>query len=483
MNKIRDNPAIETLFFMTYFLFQSITCREARKVGKIEEGKKGFLSGEKKYLKDLNIAVICDELTYVNFSRECHLYALTPNNWKQVLEDYQIDLFLCESAWEGRKRDHQCWRGRIYKNHFVKFETRKVLFDILDACRKRKIPTVFWNKEDPTYFGNPRYDFVDTALHFQYIFTTAQECVKKYQELGHKQTNVLMFGFSPDFYNPKGSGIKEKKAVFAGSWFGEDKGRCAMESALFDKVINENIPLEIYDRQSGSRKKNRQYPQKYQRFVHQAVGQEALGEIVKKSLYALNINTVMCSETMFARRVYELMASNVYIISGASSAMSKWLKGRYSQVGDPLPHNVEEICRDNVNYVFQNHTNKQRLTDMLNKIGYPVKQEKISVAVCSSKYDYGCYQEGKISVYTVKSMDEISTDFQYFIIWENEKLPQLEKMAVHFDYLTEDCGVRISKNHFYQTVEDDDNVGVLFPVGMLKLIHSGTAVKTKKYQI
>ena len=35
----------------------------------------------------------------------------------------------------------------------------------------------------------------------------------------------------------------------------------------------------------------------------------------------------------------------------------------------------------------------------------------------------------------------------------------------------------------YQTVEDDDNVGVLFPVGMLKLIHSGTAVKTKKYQI
>ena len=47
MNKIRDNPAIETLFFMTYFLFQSITCREARKVGKIEEGKKGFLSGEK----------------------------------------------------------------------------------------------------------------------------------------------------------------------------------------------------------------------------------------------------------------------------------------------------------------------------------------------------------------------------------------------------------------------------------------------------
>ena len=78
---------------------------------------------------------------------------------------------------------------------------------------------------------------------------------------------------------------------------------------------------------------------------------------------------------------------------------------------------------------------------------------------------------------------KIDMDFQYFIIWENEKLPQLEKMAVHFDYLTEDCGVRISKNHFYQTVEDDDNVGVLFPVGMLKLIHSGTAVKTKKYQI
>ena len=93
-------------------------------------------------------------------------------------------------------------KGVIYKSNNVKYNNRKVLFNILEYCRVHGIKTVFWNKEDPKFCGNEQYNFVDTALHFDYIFTTAEECVVYYQLLGHKNVYVLPFGVSVKLYNP-----------------------------------------------------------------------------------------------------------------------------------------------------------------------------------------------------------------------------------------------------------------------------------------
>ena len=59
---------------------------------------------------------------------------------------------------------------------------------------------------------------------------------------------------------------------------------------------------------------------------------------------------------MFARRVYELMAINVYIISNKSLALERNFCGKYSGLEDDIPKDTRQICRENVDEVFMNHT-------------------------------------------------------------------------------------------------------------------------------
>ena len=320
LTQLRKNSIFETLFFAGYFAFKKFECKDAHVVKKKSFKKFSEHETKEKLLKDYNIAIICDELTYVNFAKECNLYVLTPNNWKNVFAENKIDLFLCESAWNGLDRHKKCWRGRIYKNHDVLFETRKTLFQILDYCKENQIPTAFWNKEDPTYFEHKKSDFVDTALKFQYIFTTAEECVTLYEQKGHNKVYILTFGFSPQLYNPLHDEGKKCRAVFAGSWYGENEERCQAEAKLFEKVLEA--------------RKNRKYPERFKPYVQAALTQQDLAEEFKRSKYAININTVTESSTMLARRVYELMASNVYIISNETKALQLQFAGKYCREKD-----------------------------------------------------------------------------------------------------------------------------------------------------
>lgn len=482
---LRNNTLVETVLFYIYFITLKIKNKEARASRSIpvlkQTAENPHLQG--KAISDLNIAIISDEMTYENFAFECHLYNLTPHNWVDVFSKNRIDIFFCESAWEGIKSQKQCWRGKIYKNQKLLFENRKELLKILAYCKKNQIPTVFWNKEDPTYFGNPKYNFVDTALYFDFIFTTAEECVRKYQERGHKNVHVMTFGFSPFLYNPLGSTDKEKKAVFAGSWFAEQKQRCNTLCDLLRKVLNQGIPVVIYDRQSSSRQVSRQYPEEFQKYVQPSIPQALLAEEIKHCYYAININTVIDSPTMFARRVYELMASNVYIISGESSGMNHLLKGRFAGINDEIPENPVMICRENVNYVFRSHTNRIRLANMLRDMCYDFVQPDLHVEICSALPKILITCDEKTSFSIVESIEEISKNSEYFILWNTENDLPLDSLLPHFSYISDNCGISICDLNLYQYTEDSNNYGVLFPIKMLDQLRADINVKTKKYHI
>lgn len=484
--RFRENALFETIFFAGYFALKKITCKETCANRKNEYILENVIDApiKEKPLKEYHIAIVCDELTYVNFSKECHLYVLTPNNWRNVFAEHTIDLFLCESAWNGCDIHNQCWRGRVYKNHNVLFETRKTLFQILAYCKENNIPTVFWNKEDPTYFGNRRYDFVDTAMQFQYIFTTDAECVERYKAKGHKNVFVMTFGFSPQIYNPKFEDEKQWRAIFAGSWYAEEKQRCSDEEQIFRKILSENIPLVIFNRHSASNRTDRQYPEEFRPYVHDAISQEILSREIKRSSYAININTETQSKTMLARRVYELMASNIYIISNDARAMRINFDGRYSTANDEIPINYEKICRENVDYVFRYHTNKARIETMLQQIGLPVRVEQTKIAICSENIsDQLADKKQNYAVTFVKDLSDITAQYQYFVLWDGVAAIDIPKMLPHFDYLDGQCGVRVNEQNLYHIVEDNDNENVLFPITLLKYLQTNTDIVLQKYHV
>lgn len=379
--KFQDLPIVSTLSFLVYIKIRPFLARRLKGLLFQSSSRPQKRIAEKaEKINGLKIAFICDEMTYRDFKEECQAIYLTPDNWKKVMKEEKPDFLFCESAWSGIFEYPDCWRCRIYRNHYVLFEHRKELLRILSYCRNQDIPTVFWNKEDPVFFGNKRYDFVDTALKFDYVFTTAKECIPYYQERGHRKVFVLMFGFSPSifYYLP---GVRKKNtAVFAGSWYADQPERCRDMEEIFDEIISKGISLEIYDRHYGSANPIHQFPEKYSRFLRPKVKYEELVKIYNQADYGIDINTVKNSETMFARRVFELMACGMIVISNESLGLKRLFNNRIWFIGEAFDQNRKEaIRRENMAEVNQKHTCKKRLEEIVEKV------ETIKLKNCDGK--------------------------------------------------------------------------------------------------
>lgn len=269
---------------------------------------------------EVRVAFVCDEMTWLDFRDSCRSLFLSPRTWREQMDRFQPQMFFCESAWDGAMCGWPDWRGRVYRNQEVFFENRKVLLDILEYCHREGIPTVFWNKEDPPLF-HQRYDFVDTALRFDWIFTTSVECVPLYQARGHKRVFVLPFGVNTSLFYPCARTVEPGRILFAGSWFGDMPQRCRDMCMLFDHVLSTGMTLDIYDRKSGSGDDVFRFPERYRPYIRQGVPYERLPGILSRYEYAINVNSVTDSHTMCSRRVLQMAACGMKIISNSSPAM------------------------------------------------------------------------------------------------------------------------------------------------------------------
>ncbi len=373
-----------------------------------------------KRLSDVRMAMIADTMTFDCFSSVCRCKALTAKNWRAEFAAFAPQVFFCESAWSGCEESRGCWRGQIYKTKLGIFENRRTVLEILEYCSKTGIPTIFYNKEDPTSFDDPYHNFVDLALRFDYIYTTSEECVPKYYALGAKFCKVMQMGFSLSYYNPLHDGKERTGAVFAGSYYAEHKLRCRQMEELFDDILAKGIPLTIYDRNSEEQNSSKRFPAKYQPYVKPAVPFKALGQELKKYRYAVNINTVVDSKTMFARRIFEVMALGLYVISNPSEGLKETFGSRISFTGEELPQEARyrSAVRENLRYVMENHSYENRMQMLCRDIGLTVEREKPKI-ICLPEHcaDFTALPEA---------------DYYYF----GEALQEdLQRAATHFAYL------------------------------------------------
>lgn len=109
----------------------------------------------------------------------------------------------------------------------------------------------------------------------------------------------------------------------------------------------------------------------------------------------ININTVKSSPTMYARRVYEGLASGTPIISNYSLGMEKQFGDiiGYSENEDELDDYLAKLNNDASEYnkikqlgirrVLSEHTYKQRLLQVSSKLGYAFKKsvEKVTFII------------------------------------------------------------------------------------------------------
>ena len=330
----------------------------------------------KKPSNDIRVALIADDFTRTCLEYECQVYDLTPLNYRLVLKLWRPDLLFVESAWQGR---HNAWKYKIASYPDYPKRNNLALRKVVNYAGKLGIPCVFWNKEDGVHFDR----FISSASMFDFIFTVDVNCIERYHARIGRNVVVkpLMFAVQPAVHHLCGNGYKENRACFLGSYSNHiHERRRKWQDMLF--AASSEIGLTIFDRNSSRKSRIYRYPQLSGVEIRKSVKHEETAQIYRNYMVSLNVNTVEDSETMFSRRLIEIIASGGLAITTPAMSVDKYFKNychvvSSEEAGRELFRELKngwrpfefEMVRSGAEYIHQHHTWAHRLKTVLETIG------------------------------------------------------------------------------------------------------------------
>ncbi|WP_298774413.1 glycosyltransferase [uncultured Shewanella sp.] len=319
----------------------------------------------------LKMAVIVDEATCLGLQEEAQLIHLTPLNWRWCINVHKPDLLFVESAWRGFNAS---WQKKV-----VDLDTNEnsSLKRLTDYCRKKSIPTIFWNKEDPIHFER----FLQAAMCFNVLYTTDSNCIPKYKALAHSfhAINILMFAAQPKLHFSTQT-KRLSSIAFLGGFYGEELPNRSEEQLHILQALKQQN-LVIYDRFWTSQQSCR-FPQSLIDNCRPAVSEKAIYALYNQYQVYLNFNTVQHSHTMLSRRVFELAASASPMLSTPSYAIENIFGSHIIQIQqtDPVSSLYQDYLKDDgkrlkdakiiQEIVLDQHTWQHRLAQIKMDIGF-----------------------------------------------------------------------------------------------------------------
>lgn len=269
--------------------------------------------------RNLRVAAVVDAFTAACLAPEVRLLSVDARIWRLQLAAFRPHLLFVESAWRGRAGS---WTGKVAR--YPGRPRSRTLDRVVDYCRARGIPTVFWGKEDPVLFDR----FVDAARLFDVVFTTDADCVDAYVArcgLPPDRVHPLPFAAQPALHYPP-RGPRTDTVCFAGS-YGEPEfaDRRRHLDMLLDAAAD--FDLVIYDRNSAAKTAHKAFPPRFARYLRPAIDYRRLADEYRRHKVFLNVNSVATSPTMFARRVFELLACGTAVVSTPSVGMERLFGG------------------------------------------------------------------------------------------------------------------------------------------------------------
>lgn len=326
----------------------------------------------------LRVAAILDEFSYQAFASECELVQLRPDRWAKQLDSFDPDLVFIESAWAGENR---AWHTKVA---LLAPELR----ELLAACRKRSLPTVFWNKEDPVWYGR----FADVAGLVDYVFTTDIDCIPLYRwELEHNRIYLLPFAAQPALHNPIQTHERKHAACFAGAYYSQYEERQRDFISLI-RGVSRLMPVDIYERRHSVGGKRNMFPKEFAAMLRGTLPYHDINFAYKGYRWGINVNTIKTSRSMFARRVWELLASNTPVISNESVGMRLLLGDAViaSDDAEKLTATLEQFNGEasyrrlrlvGLRTVMSAHTYRHRLDFIRAALGMPRRAQPAPIVV------------------------------------------------------------------------------------------------------
>lgn len=275
-------------------------------------------NGSRYYKKfDKTIGIITDEFMYNYYKDAVNLIYINYFDYKSILENNDIDIFMFVSCWRGM--DNNDWRAGNPNGALQK----ESIYEVIEICKEKGIPTVFQSIEDPSNYGS----FADIAKRCNYIFTTDKDKINDYKNYCNNENVFLLeYGVNPLFHNPIGIKNQEKldAVLFAGSWMKRYSDRCNDMIKLFDGVLESGKKLDIIDRNFNLEMEPYYYPKKYIPYTTEPINHLDLQKVQKLYNWIINLNSIKYSSTMCAMRIYEAQALGNILLSNYSISVNNY---------------------------------------------------------------------------------------------------------------------------------------------------------------
>ncbi|MGG5751853.1 glycosyltransferase [Zafaria sp. Z1313] len=341
------------------------------------------------------IGIIADLFLYKSFEGLADFVAITPENYEEHRES--LELLLVVSTWRGL--DNASWVG-LGGNSDVR---ATLLERIIPLYRAAGIPVVYYSKEDPPNYRR----FAPLAAHCDFVFTSAVEMIPRYQRdcPGAAGYDVLPFGVNPRFHSPIGSRTAPSNAAFfAGSWFtGKYAGRAKWGTRILDGLAAANgYSLTIFNRNSAIENGKYDFPLRYSPYINDAVGHDFLLDLQRVSDVAVNLNSVMASQSMYANRAVELQAAGTLVVSSYNQGLNSrfpqiHIANSVRDVRDMLDtlsfEELREVQAAGIRSVFDTELSLYRLDKILETAGLAAPRPGLTVDVVAPTPDDALREE------------------------------------------------------------------------------------------
>lgn len=279
-------------------------------------GKKSWPSK----VKNIRLISILDEISETSWSEEFKLFRLVKSKFEEQIGVSTANGMFIESCWKGNEGE---WEY-AFTSPGLKHKNAQNLLKALDIAKEKRLPILFWNKEDPMHYEK----FLPIAKKCDVVFTTDSNKLDSYKkDLGHDNIYCLPFAANPYICNPMNrSRYEEENICFAGSYYsvGHDDRKLQMDEMLPALLKLNGV---IYDRMSKLDNERYYFPNVYKNILRDSVSFKDMTALYKHFKIFLNVNTITDSPTMMSRRVYELLACGTPVISTPSKAIEKQFSG------------------------------------------------------------------------------------------------------------------------------------------------------------
>lgn len=346
----------------------------------------------KKLPADFKAVSIMDEISEECWKYEFKSFRIDRKNYKHQIDHSTATFAFLESCWKG---NDGAWEY-AFTSPGLKHANAQALLDLIPRLKKRKIPVVFWNKEDPMHYDR----YLPIAKQANIIFTTDSNKVPDYQrDVPGADVYAVPFAAQQKICNPSDRFRKTPESVcFAGSYYseGHDERKRQMH-ALLPSIIEFNGA--IYDRFSKLGNDRYKFPDQFQPFIRDAVPFNEVVKLYKQFKVFLNVNTIIDSPTMMSRRVYELLACGTPVVSTPSKAIEEQFPGIVHIAKDAQEANkiIKKLLTDghywektsHLGYreVMTKHTYTHRLQSIKQALGYECgdSESLVSIITCTCR--------------------------------------------------------------------------------------------------